>query len=50
MRTNPQRDRAALEWTRDLMDKATRDSLITGYEPLIAALTLPDPDDRHAGS
>ena len=39
MRTNPQRDRAALERTRDLMDKATRDSLITGYEPLIGSLT-----------
>ena len=29
------------------MDEATRDSLVTGYEPLIASLTLPDPDDRH---
>ncbi len=29
------------------MDQATRDSLVTGYEPLISALTLPDPDDRH---
>mgnify|MGYP005820668547 CR=1 FL=1 len=29
------------------MDKATRDSVITGYETLIPALTLPDPDDRH---
>jgi predicted nucleic acid-binding protein len=47
MRTIPQRDRAALERTRDLMDKATRDSLITGYEPLIGSLTLPDPNDRH---
>ena len=47
MRKEPQRDKAALERTRDLMDKATRDSLVTGYEPLIASLTLPDPDDRH---
>ena len=47
MRKNPPPDRAALERTRDLMDKATRDSLVTGYEPLIASLTLPDPDDRH---
>ena len=47
MRNEPQRDRAALERTRDLMDEATRDSLVTGYEPLIASLTLPDPDDRH---
>ena len=46
MRNEPQRDRAALERTRDLMDEATRDSLVTGYEPLIASLTLPDPEDR----
>ena len=47
LRNDPQRDRAALERTRDLMDRATRDSLVTGYERLISALTLPDPDDRH---
>ena len=41
------RDRAALERTRDLMDRATRDCLVTGYEALVPALTLPDPDDRH---
>ncbi len=37
LRNEPHRDRAALERTRDLMDKATRDSLVTGYEPLIPA-------------
>jgi hypothetical protein len=47
LRSQPQRDRAALERTRDKMDSATRDSLVFGYEPLIPALTLPDPDDRH---
>ena len=47
LRNEPQRDRAALERTRDLMDRATRDSLVAGYEPLIPGLTLPDPDDRH---
>lgn len=47
LRNDPGRDRAALERTRDLMDRATRDSLVSGYEPLIPALTLPDPDDRH---
>jgi predicted nucleic acid-binding protein len=47
MRRDPPPDRAALERTRKLMDQATRDSLVTGYEPLIASLTLPDPDDRH---
>jgi hypothetical protein len=29
MRKDPTPDRAALERTRDLMDKATRDSLVT---------------------
>lgn len=47
LRNEPQRDRAALERTRGLMDRATRDCLVTGYERLIPALDLPDPDDRH---
>ena len=47
LRNEPRRDRAALERTRDLMDQATRDVLITGYGTLIPALDLPDPDDRH---
>lgn len=29
------------------MCRAVRDCLIVGYEPLIDALSLPDPDDRH---
>ena len=37
----PHRDPKALERTRDLMDRATRDSLVVGYEPLIAFLQLP---------
>jgi len=47
LQKEPHRNRAALERTRDLMDRETRDSLVTGYEGLISALTLPDPDDRH---
>ena len=38
MRNEPHRDRAALERTRDLMDRATRDCLVTGYEALVPAL------------
>jgi predicted nucleic acid-binding protein len=38
---------ARLQRTRDLMDHHVRDSLVSGYEPLIDSLTLPDPDDRH---
>lgn len=33
--------------TRDLMNDAVMDCLVTGFEPLISSLTLPDPDDRH---
>jgi predicted nucleic acid-binding protein len=32
---------------RQLMNTAVRDCLVSGYEPLIAALDLPDPNDRH---
>ncbi len=47
LRREPHRDPKALERTWDLMDRATRDSLVSGYGPLIASLQLPDPDDRH---
>jgi hypothetical protein len=33
--------------TRELMEKAIPDCLITGYSHLVSSLTLPDPDDRH---
>lgn len=33
--------------TRELMTGAVSDCLVTGYEPLIDGLSLPDPDDRH---
>lgn len=36
-----------LDRTRDLMNDSIRDVLVRGYEPLIEALDLPDPDDRH---
>jgi len=32
---------------RTIMDKAFPDALVTGYEPLIVGLQLPDPDDTH---
>lgn len=47
LRTDPTRERAKLERTRDLMDQSTRDAVVTGYEALIPALTLPDENDRH---
>lgn len=33
--------------TRELMNAAVDDCLVSGYEPLTEALELPDPDDRH---
>lgn len=47
LENEPHRDRAKLERTRDLMNQAVLDCLITGYEDLIEGLTLPDPGDRH---
>lgn len=39
--------REDVERIRDLMNRHVRDCLVTGYENLIPALELPDPDDRH---
>ncbi|KAA0890157.1 putative toxin-antitoxin system toxin component, PIN family [Pusillimonas sp. ANT_WB101] len=36
-----------LDRTSALMDHAIPDALVTGHEPLIAGLMLPDPEDRH---
>ena len=47
LRERPDRDRAVLERTRDLMNRSTPDCLVEGYEQLIPSLNLPDPDDRH---
>jgi hypothetical protein len=43
----PDLDRGRVERTRDRMDTAVRDCLVEGFEPLIDALSLPDPNDRH---
>lgn len=43
----PDLDPRKLDRTRELMNRAVRDCLVRGYEPLIGALELPDPDDRH---
>lgn len=43
----PDIERAKLDRLRTLMNAAVPDSLVTGYEPLIEGLKLPDPDDRH---
>jgi hypothetical protein len=36
-----------LERTKSLMNANIRDCLVEGYEQIIPALSLPDPDDRH---
>lgn len=43
----PDLTREKLERVRQLMDRHTRDAVVTGFEPLIDGLALPDPDDRH---
>ena len=47
MKANPRYKRESLERRRLFMDENAPDCLITGYEPLIPLLELPDPDDRH---
>lgn len=46
-RNRPDLDEQKLARTRRLMGGAVRDCLVVGYEPLIEALELPDPDDCH---
>jgi predicted nucleic acid-binding protein len=43
----PDLDPAKIERRRAAMDLAVADAKVTGYEPLIDALTLPDKNDRH---
>ena len=47
LKKRPELARERLERTRDLMNAAVLDCLVEGYEDLIAALVLPDPQDRH---
>ena len=47
LKNRPDLTREKLERTRQLMDKAAPDALVTGYQDLIDDLELPDPKDRH---
>jgi hypothetical protein len=47
LKARPDLTREQLHRTRDLMNSHVRDCLVAGYESLIPALTLSDPDDRH---
>src|SRR5450759_478719 len=43
----PDLDETRLQRTRNLMNLAVRDAVVTNGEPLIGSLHLPDLDDRH---
>lgn len=47
LKNRPDLKREQLERTRDMMNANVRDCLITGHEPYIETITLPDPSDRH---
>ncbi len=48
LENRPDLTRDKLERVRDLMNAHARDSLVTGFEPLIPLIQdCPDPDDRH---
>lgn len=47
LRDRPDLAPERLQRTRELMDSAVPDCLVTGHESLIEQLHLPDPDDRH---
>lgn len=47
LRDRPDLTAEQLQRTRTLMNRSVRDALVEGFEPLIAGLSLPDPNDRH---
>jgi predicted nucleic acid-binding protein len=47
LRRNPDLEREKLDRLCQRMNEAVADCLVTGYEPLMGGLKLPDPDDRH---
>lgn len=46
-RNRPDIPAEKIERLLELMNRAVRDCLVSGYEPLIEGLKLPDPADRH---
>ncbi len=47
LRNRPELKADDLDRTRRLMTSAVEDSIVSGYEPLIPAIELPDPKDCH---
>ncbi len=50
LRDRPDLTRQQLDRTRALMEAHAADANVSGYESLIDAITLPDPDDRHVAA
>jgi hypothetical protein len=46
-RNRPDIRQEKLTRLRELINSAIPDCLVTGYEPLVEGLKLPDPEDRH---
>jgi predicted nucleic acid-binding protein len=46
-RQNPHIPASKIDRMRALMEAYVEDATVSGYEPLIASLSLPDPNDRH---
>lgn len=47
LRNNPHLTRERLDRTAKMMNDAVMDSMVSGHEPLIGGLELPDVNDRH---
>jgi predicted nucleic acid-binding protein len=47
LKKRPDLSREQLTRTKQLMNQAIQDCLVTDYQPMIEGLKLPDPDDRH---
>jgi predicted nucleic acid-binding protein len=47
IKNKPSLSLESLEKTRRAMDRAVPDCLVSGYEPLVPSLVLPDENDRH---
>ena len=48
LKKRPDLNREQLNRTKQLMNQAIPDCLVTDYKSIIEGLKLPDPDDRHA--
>lgn len=47
LRVHPDMDASRIDARLRSMDEAFPDALVTGWESLVSAVELPDPDDRH---